>query len=360
MHFHLRAIPIEIWLALCIAFTAIFINVFLLPHSPDEQWYFFGVTEYLSYGRPALQIFSFGLVSLFFAKIFWRLGSALFVVRDGIRGTLRTEDWQFITHKFSEIFLALIPLAIIGVPKYELLIDLSRALSQFPSTSILLASDRMLTGGIPIVDIPNWLNSTLGAGVLLFFYTTLLILAQCFFLYLFFRYRTTLYRQFLIAFLIGTTLAYIGSTLLPCAVPSISYLQNFEALVYSPELTHLLNTYDPTAYVTQSQNEIIRTQEIVGPHQYLISCFPSLHAFWSLLVVYFLWRIKPTTLFLTLPWIFLVLWGGILVGEHFLIDYVAAIPTALLSIGISLALLQFERSRKLGPYSTTASTQSKS
>ena len=63
-----------------------------------------------------------------------------------------------------------------------------------------------------------------------------------------------------------------------------------------------------------------------------ISCFPSMHATWGMFIVYYFARWRRKTLYFTVPWCILMLLGGLALGQHYLVDYMVAIPVMILCV----------------------------
>jgi hypothetical protein len=71
-----------------------------------------------------------------------------------------------------------------------------------------------------------------------------------------------------------------------------------------------------------------------------------MHATWSVLSIYFFSLLLPLSLIVTVPWVMLLLTGGLLFAQHYLVDYLVALPVAAASILISAWLLRREERQK--------------
>lgn len=137
--------------------------------------------------------------------------------------------------------------------------------------------------------------------------------------------------SFLISIIIGFTLFYFFPTMTsPAAVYPHHYFNAFQ-----------LNTL--RQFQLEHLHKIIDFNLVGG-----VISFPSYHAIWVALIVYFMWPYGWMR-YVALIYGMIILATTILTGWHYLLDIIAGIVIAALSIGLSNAFMPAQKENRLHP-----------
>jgi len=89
--------------------------------------------------------------------------------------------------------------------------------------------------------------------------------------------------------------------------------------------------YNPPKSVLELQRQIYNEQKENPP----VSTFPSMHTTWAIFIVYYLYRNYKKTIWLTAPWLLLLILGTTYLAQHYFVDILLAIPLSAISIIIA-------------------------
>ena len=103
----------------------------------------------------------------------------------------------------------------------------------------------------------------------------------------------------------------------------------------------MLKDYVPSALTADYISRIAKAEtNALRDNTVPVSCFPSMHAAWSFMVVYFLAKLRRWTLFVSLPWLALLLMSGIYFAQHYVVDYVVSVPIVAISLFLAYLLIK--------------------
>jgi len=336
----LKTMRIEFWFSLLLGFFAVVIN---------QHYYSDGLTltkaatwmiQYFSFGNPFFVWFFFFIYLLFL----WQFYVALVkLVSQYIYEKKKptTDQLARLLGYVIKPFILLAPLVIVTGPFFTLLGNMSYQLRLHTIDSYLLQSDFWLWRVSPFLVLPQLISSDVGATILKDAYMSLALLMSATLGALYVAGKQFLFRQAVLAFLLSLALSFPLFYAFPCQDPSHYVLQNLRANPLPAQVAPWLNSYKPSPFAVGVINSIDKAEtQTTQDNAVPISCLPSMHAVWTVFIIYFLARLTLWSLAFTLPWAVLVLTGGLYVAQHYAIDYVAALPVAALSVwGGSLLLL---------------------
>ncbi|MBI3335194.1 MAG: phosphatase PAP2 family protein [Candidatus Portnoybacteria bacterium] len=337
-----RKLFIEEILAFSAAGIVILITLMLYQNvfSPGET--IFLMVRYFTFGYPFYNLFFFFIYLAYFWKFYLRLAS---VISDAIlqkkpfpKGIAR----EFIGYVLEPVRL-LAPLVLVGLTFYTLLSRMSYELRFSGKDLLFLQADTSLFRVIPFVWLPSLLSPSFFSTLFQVGYLSLGAVMSASLALLFLFFRPLLFREAVLAFMISIILAYPFFYFLPCQDPNNYFLRNLRGVSFPEEITEGLKSYHPSppaaGFIAQIANaETNKERDNAVP----VSCFPSMHAVWAFFVIYFLALARRWSLALTIPWTVLLLAGGVYFAQHYVVDYIAAVPVAIASVYLAGLLLQLE------------------
>jgi len=341
---HIRNVSHHLWIEERVALLAMVIlvgmNAVLYQPSATGQ-IATRMIEYFGFGEPFYVFFFLFLCGLYAWKFCWRFAQ-LSVNSILHRQPIPSGSGREMLGLFVEPLRRFAPLAVISASFYTLLGNLSFSLRLSGRDELLASLDRTLTGGAPFIALANAFQSPMMVTLLKHAYLSLSIVMSATLIILFSSTkRLRLYRQLVLAFIISLMLAFPFFVAMPCQDPYHTFVSNTRGRTHSPAMQAALLSYAPSDYAAETTRTIAASEESPEKDNAVpISCFPSMHATWSMLSVYFLFLLFPASLIVTLPWITFLLMGGITFGQHYLIDYVMALPIAAASVAVSAWLLR--------------------
>ena len=208
----------------------------------------------------------------------------------------------------------------------------------------LLKIDKLLTGTYPFLQLHSpsnpfrFLLDFLAHPIIDSFFALSVIMGL---LVLFFYLDNDqkLFKGYILASFIVVILALPLWYFFPAQSPANAFLNKTNNANLPPSLLVQLNNYHPNSDVSATQESLWKQQKQNPP----LTTFPSAHWAWGAIVVYYLFKKKRWTIFLSLPWFFLASLGTIYLGCHYLIDGIVALFLAVPSIYISNLLIKLER-----------------
>lgn len=291
-----------------------------------------GMVEYFSFGNPVFSFFFFFI----WMGAFWHTYKALGSI--AVRRFVKKEppipgEVKAAAMHIWEPFRLLWPLAIFSIPLYGLLDAMSIRLRFVTQDIWLNAIDNSLFGFSPFIHFPSSFQNTLFETLIIYSYTKLPYVLGISFIVSYLTKHITLLRRHIFAFLMSLAIGFPIFFLVPCQDPNNFFLRNLRHKDFPPSVSTELSQYRPSSRVRDITN-IIATVETSVEHDNSvpISCFPSSHAMWALLVVYSFAVLSPWSLAVSLPWLFFLLSGGIYFAQHYVIDYIVALPVTIVCI----------------------------
>jgi hypothetical protein len=326
--------------AIVVAMLFFLLNIVIFPESLDLRQGFLIMVRYFTFGSPYFKYFFFVVYCVLIFKFIVAL------VRIGVCSTIEkrppllSEIFALLTAVFKP-FRILAPLVFVPNFAYTFLANMSVSLRFDAHDQFFLVFDHAITGFYFFFDLSRLITMPEITNLLFIFYTSLTLAFPFLFLVLFFRKNPHTYREALIAYMLSLVIAYPFFALLPCQDPHNYFTRNLRGDVFEKDISTLTEGFQPTATLQKHLDTISKSETMTTRYNAVpISCFPSMHAVWGMLIVYYLAHWRRRTLFLAMPWCILMLFGGLMLGQHYLVDYVASIPAVALSIYVARKIMQ--------------------
>lgn len=337
----LQKIRPEEWLALLTFSFVAYVNTQVYRENITLASSVKQIVNYFTFGNPFLYLFSLVVLGVSLFIFYNKLSASMvdWVVR-GVRPD-RESALKFIAETIKPIRIIL-PLVLITAPISQLLTNFSYELRYRVVDVLLARADYVLTGHYFFIDLPNYFQATFFTWLMYFSYKSLTFIMCYTFIFLYFSNKSLL-RLAVTAFIFSNIIAYPFFYLLPAQGPIYSLILNIRNIEVPEDVSVMIRPYRPTPYILDVTNGIMRvyvdkTHDNSAP----VSSLPSMHATWAFIFIYILWRVRPWTIYLMVPWVFLMLSGGLYFSLHYFIDYVAAVPVSTLCIVFAKLLLRNE------------------
>jgi hypothetical protein len=290
------------------------------------------LVRYFSFGDAFFALFFVFIWIAVFVHIFLRsshLAVQYFVYKKNITRT----DVRYALVTITAPMRLLLPIALVTIPTYAILESISIQL-RFQTVDIALnAADKIVFGFSPFIYLPTVFSFPFFDILIEYSYTWLGYALSLVGIILFILKRTVAMRRMIFAFLLSIVLAYPLFYLVPCQDPNNFFLRNLRNHQLPADVLSERTAYSPSVRVTEMIRIIEQSEtDTQNDNAVPISCFPSSHALWAIFAVYFLATITAWSLIVSLPWLILLLLGGIYFAQHYVIDYLVAIPIAIICI----------------------------
>ncbi len=335
----------EEWLAALVAVVAVWLNVAVYHQQVSLPEALIAMVQFFTFGEP--------FYGLFFIAIY---GLALFDFYQALALVVNQWLWHHqpptkaagrdLLKKLFKPIRVILPIAITALPMYQLLAHFSYQWRLSSQDIILAKADQQFIGGLLFIYLPTkfvalWLTKLLRWACL-----SLSIILCAMLTLLFLLKQERLLRLMIAAVVWSFILAYPFFYYLPCQDPYHAFIENNRRQTIPSAIQTELAGYHPSA-VTQNLAKQIAIAETNTEHDNTVpvSCLPSMHAVWALIVIYFLARLSRWTIGPSLLWLVVMLAGGLYFAQHYLVDYVVAIPIAMLSIGLAYWLLRGDKKK---------------
>ncbi len=125
----------------------------------------------------------------------------------------------------------------------------------------------------------------------------------------------------------------------PANSPQNAYLNNVYNKEIDISLSGITKNYNPGECIMDFHEGSGVEQGKTAP----ISTMPSMHVAWAIIIVYYFFKFKKRTIFLTLPWFFFSTFGTFYLAQHYFIDILVALPVAFISIWLAGILIKLEK-----------------
>ncbi len=204
----------------------------------------------------------------------------------------------------------------------------------------LLEIDRILTGNYPFIWLhtsSNPLESLFNSisPAIIFIFTSLNIVIGISIVLFYLDKRRQLFKGLILSMFFVMFLSIPLWYLFPANSPSNAFLQNPKNSASWQTETDYLNPQ-----VRSFQKEMWERQKESLP----ITTMPSMHWAWTMIIAYFFFKKNRKTLFISIPWMLITLFGTVYLGCHYLIDGIVSIPLTILSIAIACFFVRIEKS----------------
>ncbi len=298
----------------------------------------FPVLRYISFSLPkSLGFYIFLLLCVVvFSLTFILLTS--FLSKKFLKGNLITYNKDTM-RKTASVFLHFFILACITfLPSMAFITKASILFQQNAADILFWKMDQTVLGFQPFLTLPEIIGNFWATEILWTMYASLLYVAIFLFFYFFFVSREYLFRILFIALILGFYLPTPFFINFPCLDPGNYFFDNIHQNEIPTEIQGTISQYPKDEalagkYISdlqKSERNYCGSGDPVVP----ISCFPSMHAIWGYICALILFMYNRRTLALSSTWLVLMLTGGVFFAQHYFIDYVVAIPFAVLSVAL--------------------------
>lgn len=338
----LKYFRIEEVISLCLTAGATFCLILL----QDLRGYTFtqaaiDMIEYFSFGNSIFSFFFLALWILFSWKVFVS-GNKLAVIKFIDRHPLTRADWHAAAKEIAQPLRLLWPLTLFSLPLFALLSTLSKLLQGHTQDLWLNNLDNLIFGYSPFLYFPTVYNAPIFEQLISLSYVYLThVIAITLVLCLLLR-KTVLIRVFTLSFLVSLVIGFPLYAAIPCQDPNNFFIQNQNSIELPSNMREQLNAYAPSSVVSGMTTKISNLEQLGEDGAPPISCLPSDHAVWAILILFILYLLTPWSLALSLPWVFCVLSGGVYFGQHYVVDYIAGLIVAVICIFASNKLITRE------------------
>ena len=305
------------------------------------------MAQYFTFGEPMYGLFFAFIWIFFFGRLYFFLINLL-KRKIFNRQPFKREDIKQFVYFCGSHFRVLIPLILVPLAAYQFIAVISYHLRFSALDPMFFGWDEKIFGGQAFIFLPSvFKNQTM---TLLFSnaYSILPIMISLTMIVLYLKSPDNMFRKMLAAYVISIFIAMPFFYSFPCQDPNNYFLKNIRGRSFPTKVYAQLNQYSPnqlTKEVTQKISDSETHNEAVNAVP--VSCFPSMHAAWSLLVIFFLASVWRPSLFLTVPWTLLLLTGGLYFAQHYAVDYLMAVPVVLASILLGGILIRPKKSSEL-------------
>lgn len=316
---------IEEKLAVAFCVLVVWINAYFYPQSISWFEALRSLVFFITLGQPYYSLFFVFIYLLILLKTHRTMTNLLANKSVFLKDRLN----RFIR---ETVFLVrpIVFLVLVTMPTYRLLANISWQRQDASIDALFGFLDYQLTGTLPFVWLVQTFKTWNFSEIMYYSYFSLTFVMDGVLAWFVVSKRKILLRLFLSAFLFSNIIAYPMFYMFPCKAPSLAYvLPNQEKYNYP---AHALKRVEQVTYATPTM--------INGVKVFPISCFPSLHAVWSFFVIYVLYLVKKWTLVFSIPWSFMMLAGGLYLAQHYLVDYLVAIPVAIICLVFSGKLIK--------------------
>ncbi len=303
-----------------------------------------GVMNWFS--SSILLFISFYIVFKFYVSLA-KVASEFFLDKSSHYFSLSNFLNKEIKFKFKQIWFLIKPFIIVLIPAAFSLLIIGIFYNETKNKLVnlqLLNIDKFLTGNYPFL----WLHSFLNPFKDFFDFLTPIIIPSFFALsaimgilavVFYLDKNKKLFKGYVIASFIVLLLALPLWYFFPANSPANAFLYNSEKLASDSILSQEIKSYHPNLRVESFQKEMWENQKSALP----MTTMPSMHWAWALIIVYYLFKKERRTIFFSLPWLFLALFGTIYLGCHYLIDGLASLFLVALSILLANFLIRMEQ-----------------
>ena len=207
----------------------------------------------------------------------------------------------------------------------------------------LLEADKLIIGDYPLF----WLHSPANSLNGLFHFLTPAIIYSflslagviVFLIFIFyFGKNKNIFKGYIMSMFIVLALAMPFWFYFPANSPS-NYFLHDSGSNFSASLSEAISNYQPNAKVAAFQEKMWQSQKNALP----VTTMPSMHWAWSIIIVYYLFKKAPKTIFLSSVWLIFNLFGTAYLGNHYLVDGLAAVPLAIISIFLASLFIKLEK-----------------
>lgn len=291
-------------------------------------------TEYFSrsFGFYFSDGFIFFLVGLIKRKVFDRQPFPL-------------EDLRKLIHLSGSYFRTFIPFILVPIATYQLLIKISFQLRFSALDPMFFNWDEKIFGGQAFLFLPSFFTDPVFTRLFPGAYASLPIAISLTMITLYIKSPNNLFRKMIVAYIVSILIGMPFFYAFPCQDPNNYFIRNIRNYSFSSEVSTRISQYAPNDLTRESIKKIFNSETNNGraDNTVPVNCFPSMHATWSLLVVFFMALVWRPTLFLTVPWAIFLLTGGLYLAQHYAVDYLAAIPVIAASILLGKILIKPEK-----------------
>jgi len=199
--------------------------------------------------------------------------------------------------------------------------------------------DIMVTGSFPSFTLaslpyPEWFMAAMDIS---FSYVVSVFLL--FGIYMF-QANHKLFREAAAAFFIGIIIMFVGWTLFPAMSPYERFVADKYDLSVPPYMQEYVDQYSPHPVIAAFWENMNAKRE--GLKFLPTTTFPSAHVVWSILLVYYAYRIRKWSAVFFVPFAMFSTIGTVLLAAHYLVDVPAGIVVSILSIFLARYIIRLQ------------------
>jgi hypothetical protein len=332
----------EEWLAILVFVVAMTINILIYDQKFSAWEALRWMITYFTFGEPFYNIFFvvvYALAFFYFYRGLFEMCNDWFLHQKRPNRAAIAQLFK----KFIRPLRVIFPLGLTAISTYQVLSHLSYAL-RFSGRDLLLAVwDQRVVGGLLFFYLPTWFKADWIAHLSYYGYLSLSVVMSLLMVFLFLFKKDRMLRLATAAFIFSSTFSFPLFYLMPCQDPGHYFITNDRNNTIPVGVASEMANYHPSELAKSkmlhiNQAEMKKDKDNAVP----ISCFPSMHAVWAIIAIYFMARLSRWTILLSLPWLFVTLFGGLYYAQHYLVDYIVGIPIAMSSIGAAYFLFKFK------------------
>ncbi|HEY4499205.1 MAG TPA: phosphatase PAP2 family protein [Candidatus Paceibacterota bacterium] len=327
----LSKLRVEEFFAICISTLASIALLFIDPHLLFSPLFVLKLmVRYFTFGDPLYTLFFVFIWAIVIWYIYIALGKLVsnLIERKSVN---KKETLTIVSHSLPYVRL-LIPVVIASIPVYALFLSASYFLRNAGHDLTLLHWDYTIFSTSPFLTLPSLGLSTFIEETLFYSYISLgFVVSGSLILFVLLK-KIILVRKQIFSFLLSLLLSAPFFYFYSCQDPGNFFLRNLRNNRFPVEIQNLLQNYRPSPFTADKISVMAESETFSPENSVPITCFPSAHAIWGALSVYYLAIWSPLTLIVSVPWIMLMLTAGLYFAQHYLVDYLAAIPITVLCI----------------------------
>lgn len=342
--FATRVLPEE-WLSIGMLVSATCLNIFYYKNEVSFTQAFKSMLGYFTFGDSFYYIFFIVVYCFAFFDFYVSFSRALIDWVTG-RVVLSMHILAGLGKKLGNPIRIVLPIALVSGTMYQLLDNISYQFRNSTKDFFLAQVDLTLFGRLLFFDLPTYFNSNISSHLFSYFYISLSYVLPTLLVMLFILKKNDLLRLTVTSFVFSFLFAYPFFYILPAQGPSYSIITNVRESSLPDNLKLRLQSFKPNAYTSETmQGILVNITDKEKDNSFPVSSFPSMHATWAMIVVFYLYKIRSFTLAMSVPWMVLMLLGGLYLGQHYLVDYFIAVLIAGVSIFSANALLNLKKEK---------------
>ena len=240
-----------------------------------------------------------------------------------------------------DLFRAIVVMLFVFVPSAALLGEINILLKYSVYDATLWNLDATFFGFQAFLVLPHVFQQAWISHMFWIFYFSLGYVIALIIIVLYIVSKKYLFRIAVLSFIFSTFLVFPSYILIPSIDPGNFFIRNLHHTVFSPEISNQVSAYSRSSLTSEYIETLQKGETDTRQGESVpVSCFPSLHAIWGILCVLLVTKYKKILFAPTCIWLVLMLLGGLYFAQHYLIDYLIALPFAILTYAFSVWLVR--------------------